>query len=71
MLTPRSVEKIVIDQDSLRAFINDSVPGAYVSLTKVDFKALDALTIQPVGIYGSKDCIVDLWSSLGVVDDKM
>ncbi|KAH8830109.1 hypothetical protein DL96DRAFT_1706949 [Flagelloscypha sp. PMI_526] len=35
------VDKIIIAQDSLAAFVNDLCPGAYTSITKVDFKALD------------------------------
>ncbi|KAG0705087.1 hypothetical protein DFH29DRAFT_316434 [Suillus ampliporus] len=58
-------------QDSLRAFINTIRPGAYVSMTKVNFSALDGLNVKPVGIYGSKDEIVRLLSSLGLVDDHI
>ncbi|KAJ7142201.1 Paf1-domain-containing protein [Mycena filopes] len=52
------VNKIIIAQDSLKAFINELSPGAYSSLTKVDFKALDELLIKPAGLYGSKSEIV-------------
>ncbi|KAG0697668.1 hypothetical protein DFH29DRAFT_140617 [Suillus ampliporus] len=65
------VDKIIIAQDSLRAFTNTICPGAYVSMTKVNFSALDGLTVKPVGIYGSKDEIVRLLSSLGLVDDHV
>jgi hypothetical protein len=65
------VDKTVIAQDSLRAFTNTICPGAYVSMTKVNFSALDALIVKPVGIYGSKDEIVRLLLSLGVVDDHV
>ncbi|KAH7918945.1 hypothetical protein BV22DRAFT_1041330 [Leucogyrophana mollusca] len=62
------VDKIIIAQDSLQAFINTVSPGAYVSLTKVDFKVLDRLIVKPVGIYGSKDEIVRFLSSINAVD---
>jgi hypothetical protein len=63
------VDKVIIAQDSLREFINKIKPGAYVSLTKVDFKALDQLSVRPVGIYGSKAEIVKFLSSIGAVTD--
>jgi len=65
------VDKIIIAQDSLRAFTNTICPGAYVSMTKVNFGALDGLIMKPVGVYGSKEEIARLLSSLGVVDDDV
>ncbi|KAK7025067.1 VWFA domain-containing protein [Favolaschia claudopus] len=64
-----SVNKIIISQDSLKAFINELCPGAYFSLTKVDFKMLDQLLIKPAGLYGSKTEIVTFLSALGAVDE--
>ena len=46
-------------------------PGAYASITKVDFKTLDQLTIKPIGIYGCKDEIVRLLRFLGAVDEEL
>ena len=46
-------------------------PGAYASITKVDFRTLDRLSIQPIGIYGCKDEIVRLLQSLGSVDKEL
>lgn len=44
-----SVEKIIIiSQESLGHFINDICPGAYRSMTKVNFTALDHLTVNPM-----------------------
>ncbi|KAJ7491893.1 hypothetical protein FB451DRAFT_510870 [Mycena latifolia] len=63
------VNKIIISQDSLKAFINELSPGAYASLTKVDFKTLDELLIKPVGLYGSKSEIVAFLSAQGAVDE--
>lgn len=65
------VDKIIISQDSLRAFINTICPGAYASLTKVDFKALDKLTVKPIGVYGSREEIARFLSSIGAVDEDM
>lgn len=66
-----TVDKVVIAQDSLQHFINSISPGAYTSITKVDFKALDDFMIKPLGVYGSKDEIVKLLQSIGAVDDDM
>ncbi|KAI6030357.1 hypothetical protein EDC04DRAFT_2572165 [Pisolithus marmoratus] len=65
------VDKIIISQNSLKAFINTISPGAYASMTKVHFKMLDQSTIKPVGIYGSKEEIVRFLLKLRVADDTM
>ncbi|KAH9026661.1 hypothetical protein EDB84DRAFT_1589144 [Lactarius hengduanensis] len=65
------VDKVVIAQEPLRRFINAMSPGAYASITKVDFKTLDQLSIKPMGIYGCKDEIVRLLRSLGAVDEEL
>ena len=65
----RIVDKIIIAQDSLKRFLNGISPGAYASLTKVDFKALDKFQIRPIGIYGSKEEIVRFLTLAGVVDE--
>jgi hypothetical protein len=61
------VDKIIIAQDTLRRFINEMSPGAFASITKIDFKTLDRLMIKPLGVYGSKVEIVRLlrcqWTS--------
>ena len=66
-----SADKIIISQDSLAAFINSVCPGAHVSITKVNFKALDSYVIKPVGVYGSKGEIVRFLLRLGAIDDTM
>ena len=63
------VDKVIIAQDSLRDFINTICPGAYSSLTKVDFKALDNLAVRPIGVYGSKAEIVRLLSFIEAIDN--
>lgn len=67
----RPVDKIIIAQDSLKRFLNEISPGAYMSSTKVDFKALDKFQAKPIGIYGSKDEIVRFLVSVGVIDNTM
>lgn len=63
------VDKVIIAQDSIQQFINSVSPGAYASITKVDFKALDQFLIKPLGVYGSKDEIVRLLQCMGAIDD--
>ena len=71
LLIPSLVDKIIISQNSLKAFINTVRPGAYASMTKVNFKSLDQYVIKPVGIYGSKEEIVRFLLELGVADDAV
>ena len=66
-----TVDKIIIARESLERFVNAMCPGAYASITKVDFKTLDRLFIKPLGVYGSKYEIVHLLRSIGAVDDEM
>lgn len=65
------MDKIVIAQESLGRFINNAVRGAYASMTKVDFLALDRLMVKPVGVYGSKKEIVKLLQEKGVVNEEL
>ncbi|KAI9571051.1 hypothetical protein HD554DRAFT_2017581 [Boletus coccyginus] len=62
------VDKIIISQDSLGAFINSVCPGAYGSMTKVNFGALDNYVIKPIGIYGSREEIVRFLLHLTAID---
>jgi hypothetical protein len=64
-----SVDKIIIAQDGLKQLINDLRPGAYLALTRVDFKALDSLSIRPIGVYGDRVEITKFLASLKVIDD--
>jgi len=63
-----TVEKVIIDQESLKRFVNDVSPGAYVSLTRIDFRALDNSSIKPVGVYGSRERIVELFLEVGSIE---
>ncbi|KAF8257887.1 hypothetical protein EI94DRAFT_1220106 [Lactarius quietus] len=65
------VDKVIIARESLERFVNKACPGAYASITKVDFKSLDQLMIKPLGVYGSKHEIVRLLRSINAVDDKI
>ena len=62
------MDKIIIAQDSLRDFVNTLSPGAYSSMTKVNFHALDKLVVKPMGIYGTKTEIVRFLLTTGVID---
>jgi hypothetical protein len=66
-MTRTIVDKIIISQASLGAFINTLLPHSYRSVTKIDFSRLDAIRVRPLGIYGSKSEIVRLLLSLGAV----
>ena len=45
-------------------------PGAYSSITKVNFKALDNCSLKPLGVYGSKEEIVRFLREIHAVDDN-
>ncbi|KAH9005524.1 hypothetical protein EDB86DRAFT_1452353 [Lactarius hatsudake] len=64
------VDKIVIAQQSLQEFINELSPGAYSSITKVDFEILDSIVLKPLGIYGSKEEIVRFLREIKAIDDS-
>ena len=61
----------MIAQKSLQAFINALSPGAYSSITKVNFKILDDLLLKPIGVYGSREEIVRFLRELGAIDFEM
>ncbi|TFY80218.1 hypothetical protein EWM64_g3794 [Hericium alpestre] len=63
------VDKVIISQESLREFIESLRPGSYSSLTKVDFKGLDKVTIKPVGMYGNREEIVRFLLSIQAIDE--
>jgi hypothetical protein len=64
------VDKIVIAQQSLQAFIDTLSPGAYASITKINFKKLDNRPLKPLGVYGSKEEIVRFLREMHAVDDN-
>ncbi|KAJ6534677.1 hypothetical protein DFH09DRAFT_932195, partial [Mycena vulgaris] len=69
-LISESGRQILIAQESLKELINVLCPGAYASLIKVDFKALDRLTVKPLGLYGSKSEIIAFLACRGVITDE-
>ncbi|KAG9082517.1 hypothetical protein FRC06_004956, partial [Ceratobasidium sp. 370] len=52
------VEKMVIDQASLHRLLNTVQPGSYDSVSKINFKSLDKLSIKATGLYGTRSEIV-------------
>ena len=64
------VDKVVIAQQSLQAFIDALSPGAYSSITKINFKKLDSCLLKPLGVYGSKEEIVRFLREIHAVDDN-
>lgn len=71
MLTSVAVDKIIIAQESLQAFVNKLRPEAYKSVTKIDFSALDNQSIRPVGVYGSKSEIVRFFLEAEAIDRQV
>jgi len=62
------VDKIVIDEVGIKSFVNNILPGAYKSVSSVDFRALDDHRLQLVGIYGSKNEIARFLLASGHID---
>lgn len=62
-----SVDKVVITRQSPERFVNTRCPGAYASITKVDFKTLDRLMIKPPGVCGSAYTSMKHTSSLAAL----
>ncbi|CCA69193.1 hypothetical protein PIIN_03093 [Serendipita indica DSM 11827] len=65
-----AVDKVIIAQDSLSQFANRVHPASYVSLTKVNFHALDKHRIRPRGVYGSIPAIADFLLKLDCIDEE-
>jgi hypothetical protein len=63
-----SVDKVIIDQDSFGRFVNDTSPGAYTSMTQVNFAQLDRIHVRPTGIYGSQTELVNFLLSVDAID---
>ena len=62
------MEKIIIDEGSLRHFINKISPGTCSSLTRIDFRALDNVRVKPIGVYGSREKIVEMFLEVGSIE---
>ncbi|KAF8748055.1 hypothetical protein RHS01_11079 [Rhizoctonia solani] len=64
------VEKVVIDQRSLHRVLNIIQPGSYDSVSKINFKALDRLSIKPTGVYGNRSEIINFLSRVQYLDEN-
>ncbi|EKM59286.1 uncharacterized protein PHACADRAFT_181292 [Phanerochaete carnosa HHB-10118-sp] len=67
---PGLVDKVIIAQDPFGRFVNDICPGAYQSVTHVNFKALDDFSVRPIGIYDPKSEIVRYTKDLGLISHE-
>ncbi|KAF8607193.1 hypothetical protein BDV93DRAFT_303052 [Ceratobasidium sp. AG-I] len=63
------VEKIVIDQLSLHQLLNTLQPGSYDSVSKINFKSLDSLSVKPTGVYGIQSEILSFLQRAQCLDD--
>lgn len=63
-----AVDKIIIDQESMGRAMNAIRKGTYKSISRINFPALDGVSVRPIGIYGSKSAIVEFLVNLQVVD---
>ncbi|KAG8962042.1 hypothetical protein FRC05_005629 [Tulasnella sp. 425] len=64
-----SFEKVVIDHSSMGDAMNALRDGSYKTISRINFAALDTISVKPIGIYGSKSAIVQFLRHLGVVDE--
>ncbi|CUA74250.1 Sterol 3-beta-glucosyltransferase [Rhizoctonia solani] len=62
------VEKFIVDQDSLGKLLNKLAPGSFRSISNIDFKSLDEITVKPKGVYGIRSEIVKFLLDLGIID---
>ncbi|ORY42725.1 hypothetical protein BCR33DRAFT_680193 [Rhizoclosmatium globosum] len=66
-----SVAKIVICQADIERLSNDLVPGSYTSLSKIDFKVLNNISLALVGVYGNKAMIAKYLKAKGLVSESV
>lgn len=62
------VEKVIIDQESLGHLLNKLMPGSFRSISNINFKSLDAITVKPKGVYGSRLEIAKFLLARGIID---
>ncbi|CAE6425106.1 unnamed protein product [Rhizoctonia solani] len=65
------VEKIIIDHDSLGSLLNRALPGSYRSISSIDFKSLDNITVKPKGVYGTRPEIANFLASINAIDNDL
>ncbi|KAH7337761.1 hypothetical protein B0J17DRAFT_664159 [Rhizoctonia solani] len=63
-----TTEKIVIGQESFGRLLNLLQPGCYKSISKIDLKSLDKLSIEPTGVYGDPIEIVTFLQNADYLD---
>ncbi|KIO18759.1 hypothetical protein M407DRAFT_31571 [Tulasnella calospora MUT 4182] len=64
-------ETIITDHDSMGAAMNTLRGGSYKTISKIDFAALDGVSIKPVGLYGSKSALTETLMMLEVVGESL
>ncbi|CAE6481643.1 unnamed protein product [Rhizoctonia solani] len=65
------VEKIVISQESFGRCLNVLLPGSYTSISKIDLKSLDNLSIKPTGVYGDPLEIIMFLQKVGYLHSNL
>ncbi|KDN46509.1 hypothetical protein RSAG8_04162, partial [Rhizoctonia solani AG-8 WAC10335] len=63
------VEKVVIDQLSLRRLLNIVQPGSYDSVSRINFRALDRLSFKPIGVYGIRSELIGFLQQTQYLDE--
>ncbi|KAG8738570.1 hypothetical protein FRC10_006675 [Ceratobasidium sp. 414] len=63
-------EKVLIDQNSLRRLLSQLSPGSYESVSKIHFKILDKLMIEPIGVYGCEPEIIKFLQGVNCLSDE-
>ncbi|KAG9042498.1 hypothetical protein FS837_010773 [Tulasnella sp. UAMH 9824] len=71
LVSDRNIEKIIIDHDSMGAAMNTLRDGTYKTISKINFAALDGVSINPVGLYGSKSALTQTLVTLEAVDESI
>ncbi|KDN38013.1 hypothetical protein RSAG8_09786, partial [Rhizoctonia solani AG-8 WAC10335] len=64
------VEKVLIDQHSLHRLLNIVRPGSYDSVSRINFKELDKLSVKPIGLYGNQLEIIKFLQQAQFLDDN-
>lgn len=71
LVSDKNIEKIIIDHDSMGAAMNALRDGSYKTISKINFAALDGVSINPVGLYGSKSALTQTLVTLGAVEESI
>ncbi|CAG8580452.1 9136_t:CDS:10, partial [Acaulospora colombiana] len=71
VLTCLAVQKTIVDQESIRRYIDVVSPGSYRSTSRIDFNGLDKLTMKPRGVYGSISSLVTFLLNIDSIDSEI